>query len=235
LTLAGIRTQVGVESGRSDLVASNGLDYFIQAGSRYLDLTTEHIRSYSKHLVDLAAGDYFKEITLLRAVHTVEVFESTDGRSELTKLSYAEFRAKFPTALASADRARPSYYCAPISHLSDGVGTKDVDYTLDYEDVIFTTPELKSGILFSAPADKLYTLTITGKFWSKVLTGSTDVNFWSENYPELLVHASMYAMEKSYRNTAGMKDAENAMLPLKMGIEFDLVEQSIVGQNQMVG
>jgi len=234
-TLSDIRDQVLLESGRLDLVDNGRIDYFIRAGSRYLDLTTEHKRSYSKHLVDLAAGDYFKEITLLRSVLKVELFNAADGRSELKKLSYSEFRSKFGTSLSSTDNARPSYYCAPISHLSSGVGTKDVDFTLDYEDVIFTLPEGKTGILLGSPSDGVYTLSVTGKFWSKVLTLDKDINFWSQNHEDLLVHATMYAIEKSYRNTEGQKDAENAMNPLKLNLEFDLVEEEIVGKNQMVG
>lgn len=49
-------------------------------------------------------------------------------------------------------------------------------------------------------------LTITGQFYSNKLVEPEDENYWSVNYPTLVVYAALYNLEASYRNSEGAND-----------------------------
>ena len=93
----------------------------------------------------------------------------------------------------------------------------------------------KDGILIMPPADSSYTISIYANFFS-LLTNDADVSYHSEMYPELLLMASMLAVEVFYRNTQGVNDWLSSMQLWLKGIDHDLVrEEGVLAGTQMRG
>ena len=97
------------------------------------------------------------------------------------------------------------------------------------------TTALVRGLLIGPPADGYYTLTILGVFRFKTLTADADVNYWTEEWPTLLLYASFYTLESFYRNTAGMRDWMTAITTILFGIEADKVQEETHNIDQMRG
>lgn len=86
--------------------------------------------------------------------------------------------------------------------------------------------------------EDLSNVTING---SGVLGGTTpgvdklENSYWSDVYPEVLIYSALWAIESFYRNREGMRDWESAIRVYLDGIDMDIVEQEIVGIDQMIG
>lgn len=83
------------------------------------------------------------------------------------------------------------------------------------------------------PSDGSYTISILGKFYSPKLIRDNDKTFWTEEYPNILVHAALYELEKSYRNSTGANDWLNSVVVGLKGIDDEMVEQEISGITSM--
>jgi hypothetical protein len=60
-------------------------------------------------------------------------------------------------------------------------------------------------------------------------------NWWSRDYPELLVRATLYQLELDYRNTEGAKDWLTSIDTDLRQIDYNIVEEQYEGINQMEG
>ena len=108
--------------------------------------------------------------------------------------------------------------------------------SLDSHDLFFGLEKFqKDGILFMPPADKSYVMTIYGFFFSK-MESDADISYHSEMYPELLIMASLLALEAFYRNTTGVNDWLASMQLWLKGQDHDLVrEEGVLAGTQMRG
>ncbi len=69
-----------------------------------------------------------------------------------------------------------------------------------------------------------------------MLTSDVDVSYHSEMYPELLLMASLLALEAFYRNTQGVNDWFSSMQIWLKGQDHDLVrEEGVLAGTQMRG
>jgi hypothetical protein len=85
------------------------------------------------------------------------------------------------------------------------------------------------GLTVMPPADQTYTISILGLFFSPALDYDENTSFWTEVYPETLVSASNYQLERYYRNSEGMKDWL-ASINLDLGnITKDEVMEDVAG------
>lgn len=243
MSLLSIRKKCKSLSGRFDLVNSdnsdNGMDFYINSGCRYLDLTTRHMRSFATYRKDITVGDYKLEFKEARTISKIWIYSGSTNRKLLKEITLSEYKNKYVKELPNNDQGTPIEYAVGILRLQptqEALFTDQADFlskvsagtapfTKDYHDIMFGNNQGYISILLGPTSDGDYTLTVYGEFYSKTLSNDNDYNFWSENYPELLISATLYSIEAHYRNTAGMSDWINAMKPLKEGLEFDLVEQ----------
>lgn len=251
MTLTQIRARVKTITGRFDLVnadgSDNGMDFYIKAATRYLDMTTNIVNSHATYRKDLAAGDYKVTFKQARSIHRAWVYSaSEDKRVQLVEKTLEEIKEEYAKDLSGVTQGTPKYYARFIlrlqpdqqdtwaneaAFLADGSAA----FTEEYQDVLFGDYHPYTGILVMPPADGAYTLTLQGHFFSKEMTDDAHKNFWSEQYPELLVYATAYCIEADYRNTRGANDWINVMQPLKMNLEFDMIEQESANTDQMNG
>ncbi len=78
-------------------------------------------------------------------------------------------------------------------------------------------------------------LKVYGKFHSLILSTNSDDNYWSVNYPNLLVLACLRNREAFFRNTQGYNDFDKIIKRTLHGIDNGLVEGLAAEELQMEG
>jgi len=241
MTLVEIREQFVKRNGRYDLVvdatdwADAGADFFIQAGSRYLDRLEEHDHSEAKKYKTLTIGDHYFIFQECRSVHNVWV-TNDEYHKELEYREPSIFRAYYNEIPSGMDGGVPSYWTAALLRTHPQSSTmyvdrwQDDDYTetskYDYE---------YNGILFMPPTDTAYVMWVEGLFYSKALALDADNNYWSVNHPELLIMAANYILELFNRNTEGAKDWVAGIMNIISGVGKDFVDQHAHQATNMKG
>ena len=234
MNLGEIRTQFGALSGRLDLIAegddgSVGADVYIKQGSKMLDRMADIESSHSVVFRTVEAGDYYLEVSNVRAIH--EVWLYTGGKTfKLKEGTKEQLRGYFPGLLANSDRGIPAWYHTANMRV-DELSDTSLEGFLNHVDF---SGEYYNGIIFPQVADEGI-FEIDGNFYSTELINSTDENYWSVENPFLLVWAALYHMEVSYRNSEGAKDWMAAITQNLTMLEFDHVEQGAINLRQMGG
>jgi hypothetical protein len=245
-----IRTKFIDLSGRFDLAGSmastpytdGGSDFFIGAGQRYLDNHQMQPKSLLRFQEDIALNGYTVEFKDALAIKEVW-YTKSDSRKALTKVSLGWMKENYSYPYSAIASGTPKYYTVNIIGLAgqqDALTTSNYGdtFTEEYQDVHFSgeassTHQYYRGILIMPPVDTAGTITVLGHFKSKELSANGDTNFWTVNYPELLIQAANYSLESFYRNTEGAKDWKNIIDETLVGIDYNLVEEEISGVNRM--
>jgi len=185
-------------------------------------LITENLADVAQHDESLAIGEYSADLENCRVVK--EVWRKSASDSSRTLLTYkttTAFRSLYPK-LEASDTGTPAYWTLVISRYSpsqapSGIGT-----------------EFKR-VLVMPPTDEALTLEVFGVFHAFPLTDNDDENFWSVNYPDVLVYASLRSLEASYRNTQGVQDWDSSIASMLTGIDKDDADQATADDLQMKG
>ena len=215
-------------SGRTDLVVNTtdyvdtgniGTKFFIQAATRFLDQLQDTPHSTAELAKTLTIGDSTWEVSNLRSIESFWINDTADtGWNPVTKKSLEWIRNKFSEPAADITNAVPQYWAPDVIRVPITEGK-----------------EIVRGIIFMPPTDSAYSARLVGKYWSKVLSADSDINYWSENHEDILVAAAMYKLEEFYRNTEGMNDWLLALKRDLEGIDFDLAFEDSVTATQMRG
>lgn len=239
MNLLEIRTDLMKKSGRYDLVipetfADNGMDFHITAGQKYLDKLVTIPDSQANIFFSPVAGEY--SITIdksCRAIYEVWANDS-EFRWLLNKLDLSTFKSK---------------YNEPVSEIT---ASSPYDYT--FMDMRSISPDEQSslaeflsktavegsgygyrGIVFGPQFDATYTIEVIGLFGQILLSSDSDSNFWSFNYPHLLIMAALRSIEVFNRNTEGVNDWTKSILTETNELDFDVVEEESYNVTQMKG
>ncbi|MHA2403901.1 MAG: hypothetical protein ACXADH_12975, partial [Candidatus Kariarchaeaceae archaeon] len=248
-TLLYIRTLLIDQTGRFDLgtdpangdYSDNGANFHIRAGQRILDLMQDHPRTIATYQKDIASGENTAVFKYNRSVERVWVTAggTTDdtGRNELEKVDHTWLKNEYTAPVASLTADRPKYYARSIIGLAPeqigltvagGANPYTNDFTYDFEDIEFGQDNLdKTGIVFYPPSDGTYTVIVKGRWFSRPLLTDADKSFWSVNYEDALVLASMLSIEKSRRNFQGVNDMRDAIRDILFGIDKDMSSDEI--------
>lgn len=221
-TLLDARTEFVKASRRYDLVvdtttfADAGADRYINNGIRLLDQKVDHPGQFRSQYFQLAVGDFF--ITPEYLIHPTDIYIiDSDGRNNITKerLTPSGYFKAYPKIVADQDGGTPCNWAIFPAGLSPAqIADTSTTFTsaahLGFEAVHFLDDALGPDwnfqrILLGPKADAVYTVEITGKFFSRRLLDNSDENFWTVQYPELVIQAGMYMLERNNRNTAGMR------------------------------
>lgn len=222
-----VKTKFVQLSGRFDLVVDVtnyvdtgpvGAHFFLDAGQRLLDGMLENPYTEAELSQTLTIGDNAYDISNSKSIKEVWIFDSEDGWLQLEKRTLEWMRENFNQILADTSNDIPRYWAMDIIR---------VPVTEGKESVV--------GLTINPPPDKAYSLRVDGAFKAKVLSGDTDINYWTENYPDILISAALYKLEEFYRNTEGMKDWLLAIERDMTGIDHNLAAQESAKVNQMRG
>lgn len=264
MTKIEIREQFARLSGRFDLVTDfnagdftdNGADYFIENGQRWLERFINVKRSQSRVFQQLSAGSYYTVFKMARSIKEVWVDNGVDERYMLEKKTMPELRNLFDEPVDEIDPGPPLYYTPaklravpdagnllqedeyPLL-LEDGYNLLEESFfeasSLNYLDYIMPNSHDYNGILIAPPIDETYTIETVGVFYLPTLTEDSDMNWWSSQHPDMLINAALRQLEVSYRNSEGVRDWENAIMPDIMNVDKDIIDEEITGIDQMEG
>ena len=236
-----VRTAFGNLSGRWDLVhpttyANLGADDYIHAGLKWLDRLLGKGHTQAKCFKSVASGEWYKLIANCRAVQKVWC-SSTTKKWPLTLLaSLEDFKDEYQEPMANVDSGQPQYACVGITRTSPETASQvTIDSFGATASVSAVSEYTYLTLLFGPPADASYELEIHGLFLSTALSADGDENWWTVNYPLVVVWAAMRQLEITYRNSEGQKDWENAVKGELKGQEFDFVEEEIANFDQIGG
>jgi len=226
MPLLDIRKRFCQLSGRMDLGAppdhtvDNGADWFIANGVRFLDRQQETMEEAKEWQESFAVGDY--EIKLLGHRSLKEVwFTDSDGEKvELRKKDFEYLMDNYPK-LGSTTNGTPAFWAyAPVRRANpqQAVGPQATE-----------TP-----LYIMPPTDTAITVHCYGVFASWPLLKNTDVNFWSEVHPDVLVLAALMSLEGFYRNTQGVADYANQIQLLLFGIDKDVADAALPENENLI-
>jgi hypothetical protein len=219
-----IRKLFAERSGRFDLLneddSDSGADFFIQAGTRFLDKSVQHLKSKATSFIAVAANDFYKTFTRCRAIERVWI-SNTESRTEVELCTPIDFYQAFAGPVSTRAPGRPAYYTPINLRSTDLTAFESLAQFLQY---VTTDDEAQTGVVFNV-ADGDYVLEIEGLFESDELLANYDDNFWSVNYPDLLLMASLYKLEVFNRNTAGANDWLAGITAELIELEKDMITQ----------
>lgn len=193
MNLLQIRTQVAKQSGRYDLVnpstfADDGMDFHITSGQLYLNKKAEMPKAFAHLSSSLVSGDYYKDLE-----HPFKELDSVtvnDGSTtwELTHKTLYELEALYEAGTYTVPMyfAYASYRTLKTAAAQTVGNFVDLEWPEEDDDKYGYT-----GLIIIPPADTSYTVMAGGEFLPLEMSENTDKNFWSEEYPHVLVLAAL--------------------------------------------
>ena len=247
LTLIKLRQKIVEQNGRYDLTdgswADVGIDYYINAGIRYLDRHQLSPKSYAWYKQDFAVDSYKQKIQNLLSVKEVWMVNSASDRWQLDKRALGYMMENYDDySIATSDSGTPIDFCMAVPRLAPeqkALTTSDYtdEFTLGWETLLFADED--SGhfgyrlIWWMPKADVAGTLEVLGLFESEKLTADAQYNFWTKEHPETVIEATNLMLEQTYRNTQGVKDRMLNITDLLTGLDHTLVEEDLSDVVQM--
>lgn len=242
MTLKEVRVQFKKISGRYDLVddAGNdqGADFYINAGSRFLDRLDETQKSPAVAYKNLAIGTRYVKFPYCRAIKEVWISDATNGRWQLTKKTLADLTANYlADVAANRDNGTPLYYSPQIMrHIPESTAVLSLEALTDFVDTQGLATNLGYNGILIAPAPELTSyLEIRGLYYSSPLGIDTDQNYWTVNEPLILIMAAMHELEVVNRNTQGVNDWLNAIKERVMQLGMDRAEEEVAEAWELEG
>jgi len=226
MSLLTVRTRAVELSGRTDLVvdtstfADNGMNFYITQGQNFLDSLVNTENSPGIFSGTVAIGDSTFNFARCRAILKVWFLNEDSDRVFPRRMEYDDFIEEHPENVTTADRGIVVDYAPNIIRSAD---------------TPIAANNLNKGIIFSPPADQIYTVKVKGLFFATALVDDDDENYWTQLYEDILLFATLYKLEVSYRNTEGSKDWLNAINDALFGIDADIANQESSGDSQMIG
>ncbi len=233
-----IRLQLREITGRRDLIdedgTDKGIDFYINAGLRYLDQRLPVNFNLGRYIIQVSSGTFKIDVPNVRAIKRVWMFNETTGaRTQLTKKSLSWLRSRFTEDWSDLTTGTPLYYAPNVSRPAPSqVGSVASDFSgySDIGDITFGDHEASyraSGILLLPPTDGTYTFNIVCAFHSTNFDADTQ-SFWTVMYPEAVILSTMRSLESLlYRNQEGVKGFTADLLPIIQGIDYDAVEEEM--------
>lgn len=252
MNLLAFREHFRKHSGRYDLVNSdfsdNGVDFFINAGQKYLDRLVDIPKAIGRVFREISQGDHlitFQDSRAILEVWCIGAKSSTDSdtvRLPLTKYNMKDLRgvnsqtldSNYVELFGDIGQERPTYYSPAQLRLQES-HTKSPQGLGGMMDVLADNYQTYDGVFFMPPSDGSYTIEVVGNFYSQTLIANTDATFWSEVHPNILFMATMMQLEIVHRNTEGVKDWKTSIDDQVLGIDMDGVAEDVVDTTEMEG
>lgn len=228
-TLLDIRQQFIKLSGRADLattaVSPNdtdaGADFFINNGSRWLDLNQEHLSSVQWWQEALAIGEWYVDLSNLRVPMRVW-FANSEGVWTGLKERHHDWLVNSYPNVGDTTPGTPAYWASFVALRAPAQKALGIaSYT--------------RRIAIMPPTSEIVTLNIYGRFYQAALVDNTDDNFWVTEHPDVLVLAALMSLEAFYRNTQGVADYRAMIQDILIGIDRDSAESDEGEVQQMEG
>jgi hypothetical protein len=241
MNLGQIRQKFVEISGRYDLVTNpstfidNGANTYITEGLKWLDRLLNKGHMQAKCFKSVVIGDWYVLLQNCRAIQKVWC-SNTEEKWELPIVTLEDFKSEYAEPMANADQGQPQYATIGILRTSPETVTQiTIDSFCGTANTSAVSEYSYSSLLFSPPADGSYELEVNGLFYSTSLSTDADENWWTVNFPLVVVWAALRQIEITYRNYEGQKDWENAISKELDGVIKDSIEEEIADFDQIGG
>lgn len=230
MNLVEVRTKFRDISGRFDLVnadfSDNGADFYIQNGSKYLDLLAEIRNSTGVCFRLLKRGLFSLSVPNCRVIKSVRASNSL-GCWDLEKKNLKDMISEFFTSLTNAQSfGNPGFYSLiPARYIEISLTADNFESFLGSVNIPAEKKYEENALIFNCPLEMQTTFEINGMFYSEKLVSDEDTNFWSSQHPMLLIMATMRGLEIINRNTQGVNDWNRSLLA-----EIDLLNRDFVDE-----
>lgn len=237
MNLLELRTQFVKISGRYDLVVDttdwvdNGADFYINAGQNFLDRLRDTPKAQNTIFTALDAGEWYVTFARCRSIRKVWI-NNTEGRSQLDKRSMNWLYGEFSALISETDQGTPLYYCPARLRSTDNIDQDDLGVFFNY---VEDASDSLRGILIFGPADEKIVVAVQGLFYSDELSLDISNSYWTLNWPETLVKASMYQLATFQRDHRDAKDWLTSIYSDLEGLDKDVVDESITDITQIGG
>lgn len=223
MNLLELRKKFVAISGRYDLVTDtynwgdDGANAYLNAAARYLNRRVNIPTNFAKTGILLSPGCDSVVYSACRAVQQISIF------------SDREYLLRYDANLVQNGSGLPKTfkYCT-FQHLPKITEIDISAYPLEQLNVLSEPCNYVNGIQLDKKADKPYLLTIYGIYHNTDLKEDTDVNYWSVEYPNLLLKAAMYELEIIYRNREGSNTWLEAIEVDLSALDHDLAEHEML-------
>jgi hypothetical protein len=194
-------------SGRASLDANTKL-FYINQGARLLDRLASHDHTKSRQIVRLDAGVYRVNMPdRIRAIHHSYACSGSTTRQRMQKEDITYVLALYPDLTATSIRGTPEVWALEYGTTFDVFGgtIDDTDILVDDVDDLVSTQrsDILTIVIAPPPDTALYHLELYSSTYTPPLTKKCRENFWTINFPDALVYASMYTYDTLRRNEAG--------------------------------
>ncbi len=242
MTFLELRKQLLQISGRSDLVdsdtyADTGIGHYLNAGQRWLDIHFIGKNMLGRHFKQWPAGTYTVYIPACRAIKEVWAYNDT-RRWQLEKKDLDWLRTNFSSSWRSISRGTPVYYAPTVLREfpeSTELTAGDATYAANQANVLASSAFNYDGITIMSPLDVPTNIEVWGLFHSNKFLQDDDISWWSVRYSDVLINATLRAVEISHRNTQGVNDWTNAIIDILGPLDQDQVTEDSEDINQMIG
>lgn len=222
MTFLEVRKMFIKMTGRYDLVVDtesyedDGANLLLNAGVRMLDSMFTHNKSYGTFRVKLKPNQAIYDSEYFLSIEGIQV-SSDEGKVTLNHVSEQDIKERNPDADGST--GSPKYYS-----ISTQMGNPAFGNLVDeFEGVSFR--------VYPTP-DVAYVADVSGRV-TIPLVNDDDKNFWTINYPETLITAGQYYLERFQRNTSGMRDAMAAIRQDLRELDNNAIESQMGSRTQM--
>lgn len=241
MTLLELRQKFVQLSGRYDLVvdttdwADNGADFFISAGQKYIDKFVEAPETRAQIYATLSSGEYAVLFqNSCRSITSVMVNNST-SRFALEKVELDELKQVY-SGLTSSYSGSPKVFAIATLRTIDLALQTDLGEFINLPQYQNLSREYGyRGLIIAPPVDESYVVEVSGVFMQKELVLDEDENWWTQEYPDVLLKAAMRELEIFNRNTQGVMDWERPIRELLLEIDKDAVYEKSFFDDQMEG
>lgn len=238
MNLLEVRQQFRTLSGRFDLVNSdgsdNGANFLLNSGIKWLDSRVTHQKTAGRFFKIVEVGAYYVTFPYCRSIK--EVWVASDKiRWQLKKKTIQDFRTLYSAPWSDVAEADPIYYTPAYLRPVPETNMEGFNSMIGWADVMIGENYGYNGVLFAPKTAASRQVEVWGHFHVIPLVADTDKNYWTVNYPDLLIMAALRQAEVFSRNTQGVNDWERAIESLLNGIDMDMVEEDIAEVTQMEG
>lgn len=218
-TLQGLRTLVVQKTGRYELVGTqasggdtipdyavdNGVDFFINKATKWLDEQTSKQRRKD---VALTAGTY--EVTVNSASIAIDYVDLVDSAQELIPVNELWLKENFGPDFALSASGTPLYWAFQTEKDSGSGATK----------------------LWLLPiADTDTTVQIHGKYYESVLVNNSDTNWWTLRHAEKVVYVAILLLNELDLNSS----VNNTLFRLVEEIRKAIISADIMDEITLQG
>lgn len=228
-------------SGRIDLDDAT-ITRHLNRGSRLLDRRSKREKTESRAHTALQPLSYIMTTDPdLRSIKQVWA-ATVDKRWQLGLIGLDQMREYYKTSPHNVSPGQVESYALTSVTLAPGGPVDGANPSSEFwpqwsEDLLFNNSSGYRGMILYPVPEEITVIEIIGNYYTASLRDELgyDINWWSVNHSQLLIHAALITLDANYRNTGGAKDLYAFIDEELREIFYDDIEEDLYQPSAMGG